>query len=446
MKKIIIITVLSLLVISILMAEEVERDVVVVETFTATWCPYCPGCAMGIDDLIANGCDVAVVGYHPSSSDPFYNNYALYRKNYYGSIVTGYPTAIFDGVLSHVGGSHTQSMYPYYLPRYNQRKAINSSFTIEINGNNIGLNYDITVTVNKVAVTSSTNMVLHLSLTESDIQYNWQGQTELNFVERLMVPNQYGTALDFSLDSTNTVDLSFTLNPSWVADNCELAAFIQDTDTKEVLQGSKESLSDLVPPLIADFTADPTSGVAPLTVNFFDQSTSGCPIIFWSWDFDNDGTTDSNEMNPTYTYQQAGTYTVSLTVIDEAASVDTEIKEDFITVTTTGAEDNIIAPVEDNLQQNYPNPFFAKGVSSESSSTKISYSLNKKQALKTSICIYNVKGEVVREFNNLPLAGNYGEIEWDGKDHSGKSVSNGVYFYKLSAGNKSIFKKMLLLN
>ena len=37
------------------MFAQVSRDKVVVEVGTGTWCTYCPGAAMGIDDLISNG-------------------------------------------------------------------------------------------------------------------------------------------------------------------------------------------------------------------------------------------------------------------------------------------------------------------------------------------------------------------------------------------------------
>ena len=36
-------------------AQNVPRDKVIVEIGTGTWCQYCPGSAMGADDLIANG-------------------------------------------------------------------------------------------------------------------------------------------------------------------------------------------------------------------------------------------------------------------------------------------------------------------------------------------------------------------------------------------------------
>jgi hypothetical protein len=63
----------------------------------------------------------------------------------------------------------------------------------------------------------------------------------------------------------------------------------------------------------ASFSGAPWSGVAPLTVQFTDDSTAeATPISSWSWDF-GDGTA-STERNPSHTYATRGIYTVSLTV------------------------------------------------------------------------------------------------------------------------------------
>jgi PKD repeat protein len=80
------------------------------------------------------------------------------------------------------------------------------------------------------------------------------------------------------------------------------------------------------------FSGTPASGMAPLTVEFTDQSTGN--VTSWKWDFNNDGSIDSMVQNPSYIYQTAGTYTVSLMVTGPGGS-DTEIKSDYITVTTT---------------------------------------------------------------------------------------------------------------
>lgn len=77
----------------------------------------------------------------------------------------------------------------------------------------------------------------------------------------------------------------------------------------------------------AAFTADYTSGTAPLTVTFTDSST-GNPTS-WLWDF-GDGTT-STDQNPVHTYTISGSYTVTLTVSNTAGS-DSETKIGYITV------------------------------------------------------------------------------------------------------------------
>ena len=67
---------------------------------------------------------------------------------------------------------------------------------------------------------------------------------------------------------------------------------------------------------VASFTYTPSSGNAPLTVNFTDTSTN--TPTSWTWNF-GDGY-GSTSQNPTHTYTAAGTYTVSLTASNAAGS------------------------------------------------------------------------------------------------------------------------------
>ncbi len=78
---------------------------------------------------------------------------------------------------------------------------------------------------------------------------------------------------------------------------------------------------------VANFSGSPTSGYAPLTVNFTDLSTGATS---WSWNFGDGGT--STSQNPSHTYTSAGTYTVALTVTNSCGS-DGETKTGYITVT-----------------------------------------------------------------------------------------------------------------
>lgn len=65
------------------------------------------------------------------------------------------------------------------------------------------------------------------------------------------------------------------------------------------------------PQLLANFNCNVTKGYAPLAVQFTDLSQNA---ISRTWDFNNDGTIDSNYPNPVYVYTVPGTYVVNLTV------------------------------------------------------------------------------------------------------------------------------------
>jgi serine protease len=90
------------------------------------------------------------------------------------------------------------------------------------------------------------------------------------------------------------------------------------------------ALTYTIPPPIAEFYAIPTSGTAPLDVQFYDESTG--QIDTWEWDF-GDLTPHSFEQEPFHTYENEGTYTVTLTVTGPGGS-DDEVKIDYIEVTS----------------------------------------------------------------------------------------------------------------
>ena len=83
------------------------------------------------------------------------------------------------------------------------------------------------------------------------------------------------------------------------------------------------------PAPVAAFTATPVTGSAPLTVQFTDQSTGSS--LSYLWDFNNDGTADSTQKNPAYTYNTEGTFTVKLTVTNSAGT-NSLTKTNYITV------------------------------------------------------------------------------------------------------------------
>ncbi|MGB8657546.1 MAG: T9SS type A sorting domain-containing protein [Candidatus Zixiibacteriota bacterium] len=94
-----------------------------------------------------------------------------------------------------------------------------------------------------------------------------------------------------------------------------------------------------------------------------------------------------------------------------------------------------MVPGDYSLTQNYPNPF--------NPATEIDFGLP--QATWVSLKIYNIVGqEVTTLISQNMSAGSY-RVRWNGTDKTGRSVSSGVYFYRIRAGDHIQTKRMLLL-
>ena len=91
-----------------------------------------------------------------------------------------------------------------------------------------------------------------------------------------------------------------------------------DTLVVTSFAGCKDTLVKPADVIIEDvdafFTHSPTSGCAPISVQFNDLSIPSNTAASWYWDFGNGDT--SALQNPLYTFQNPGDYTVTLTVID----------------------------------------------------------------------------------------------------------------------------------
>jgi PKD repeat protein len=83
---------------------------------------------------------------------------------------------------------------------------------------------------------------------------------------------------------------------------------------------------------VADFSTAPRSGTGPLTVAFTDESAGATS---WSWDFQGDGSVDSTQRNPRFTYARPGTYTVKL-LVKGAGGTDTRTLQGAVVVGAKG--------------------------------------------------------------------------------------------------------------
>jgi hypothetical protein len=100
--------------------------------------------------------------------------------------------------------------------------------------------------------------------------------------------------------------------------------------------------------------------------------------------------------------------------------------------TATAAGD---LPKQFALLPNYPNPF--------NPSTTIRFQVP--SHTHVALRVYDVSGALVRTLVNESKAPGAYALEWDGRDDRGTTVSSGVYFYRLVAGEFSDVRKMTLV-
>jgi PKD repeat protein len=92
-------------------------------------------------------------------------------------------------------------------------------------------------------------------------------------------------------------------------------------------------------------------------------------------------------------------------------------------------------PTSFGLLQNYPNPFNPE--------TSISFQLPEPAAVR--LALYNPVGQEVRVLAEGRKPAGVHTVVWDGRDRREERVPSGVYIYRLEAGNRVLYRKMLLL-
>ncbi|MBN2012673.1 S8 family serine peptidase [candidate division KSB1 bacterium] len=113
---------------------------------------------------------------------------------------------------------------------------------------------------------------------------------------------------------------------------------------------------------------------------------------------------------------------------------DVQVRE-FMATDVAAHDAPVQVPTEFALRQNYPNPFNPE--------TSIQFQL--KAASNVTIRVYNMMGQLVRTLVDAKHDAGYYMVHWDGMDQAGRSVSSGIYVYRMEAPAFVQTRKMLLL-
>ncbi len=278
-------------------------------------------------DLVNSGLITHIV-YNvdwPYPQDPMYllnstdNNM---RRGYYG--VNSVPWVDINGTNFNTGSGSGA-----FVTAVNNGNAEFSPFSIVLTPKRFSNNViSVHAAINRDAADVTVfgdNVKLQIGITEKTVAYaspQPNGESKFYSITRKMLPDGHGTLLTIPAPG-ETIELDFSYIPTAEflnlvnMDSLRVVAYIQDDDTKEVFQSEMTDV-EISNSLNAAFQSDETMGGLPFTVNFEDFSTptDTTSLVSWAWDFDNDGTIDSQDENPSWTYTSEGDYTVTLTVSD----------------------------------------------------------------------------------------------------------------------------------
>ncbi|MFM9950496.1 MAG: Omp28-related outer membrane protein [Saprospiraceae bacterium] len=233
MKKVNLLALL-LLMANFAISQDSAKRYIMLEHFTNTRCSVCASQNPGFFNTIANfEDDVHHIAYHPQFP---YNNCLFYlanpaqnsaRASFYS--ISGTPRVLRNGTNSSTAGQVTAAILQGL-----QGQTSPIGFTVSETS---GASRTATVQVHTFGDAPSGNLRLFVAIAEREIAYNSpNGETLHHNVFRKMLTDISGDAFTAAASgSTTTLSFPYTIENGWNADEIYVLAFVQNIDTKEVL-------------------------------------------------------------------------------------------------------------------------------------------------------------------------------------------------------------------
>ena len=219
------------------------QHVVLGEEFTSTTCPPCFSSSLVLDTLAElHSESFVVIRYHVwwpyPGDDPFYlanveENSA--RNEYYDN--KGTPNLFLDGIID--GRDFDTIWEQLLLERISRESKIDLTLSNSPNGSQ----GTVTAQIISCLDFSERNLVIRFVITESEIEYDApNGESSFHQVMRDMLPDERGERIVLQPDVKIHIDRDYTVQSGWNSSTLNIVVFIQDDDTREVLQAASAPL------------------------------------------------------------------------------------------------------------------------------------------------------------------------------------------------------------
>lgn len=213
---------------------------VLAEFLTTNICRNCPNAEEALNGLLAEiGVPkLVVVGYHDlTASDRLATDETVARIDWYtggGIPADQWPIVIFDGGSSVEGAEAPEVARAEYGIKTAERLAVGSPVRLTMEGTLGPSGGSVAVGVKVLASLPEGAPVMHLAVVEDQVRYKGYFADIYDFVARDLLEDE---ALEIAaMGDSVLVERVFPIDAAWTVDNLDVVAFIQDIDSREVLQ------------------------------------------------------------------------------------------------------------------------------------------------------------------------------------------------------------------
>lgn len=217
---------------------EPKGRIVLAEFFTFARCTYCPWAEHALDSLSHEYEDsLAVIAYHRRVlGDTLSPEYISARESFYG--ITTSPATVFDGVSGIVQTPDPSQNYPTFKGWIIQRRNVAPKLELNLETTLSSLSVNLKLNIVSVDSVEQGNHFLFFVLYEDSVYFPQAGAPESTFhyVVRRMIPDENGIPIELFYPDSLAQEVSFDLENHWNQEKLGVVAFIQDIETKEVLQ------------------------------------------------------------------------------------------------------------------------------------------------------------------------------------------------------------------